>query len=144
MATPLVSLMNTITTDFEAATPPDRTTVTYRQVTGKQLRHGKSASRNFAFGYATRAEPLGEAGVALTQVEWLLPIFVRLDSGGRTKEAAVDAAANEVTLLVRTIETQASWPSGVLEVITEDAVPEEDGDDVIYEITVRALCEETD
>ena len=145
MATPLVAWMDQVSTDFEASTPPDRTDVTYHEVDGKRFLTGSSGARSFMFDLPSRLEPVGEAGAAATQVEWLVPIKLRLPATGRSQQALVDACANETNLLMRTIETRATWPNGVLEVITEEAEPErEDKGDVLYSIPVRVLCNETD
>ncbi len=146
MASPLVSMMNDISEDFEASTPPDRPTVTYHEVDGKRFRAGTAGDRSFMFDYPTRGEPVGERGPSMTQVEWTLPIRLRLSTAGRSLATRTDSAANEVNQLMRTIELRSTWTSaGVLEVITEDAVPEADEKgSAVYTINIRALCEETD
>lgn len=148
MATPLVTAMNTISTLFEAATPPDRTNVTYHEVDGRNFLKGTAGDRTFMFGLPTRLLPRGERGAVLTQVEWELPIYIRFSSAGRSQQTRVDSAANEINLLMRTIEslTEAAHPAGVLSLITDTAEPSEPDEkgDAVYTLTVLALCEETD
>lgn len=147
MTTPIVALMTQIADDWEAVTPPDRTTITYHECDGNSLLAGNAGDRAFAFGLPERGDPVGERGPDMTQVRWQIPITVRFGGSGRSLAARADAVANEINLLMRAIELRSVWPSGVLEVITGAAVPREidiDTGDVAYETTVTALVEETD
>lgn len=147
MTTPLIALMTQIADDWEALTPPDRTSVVYHESDARAMLTGSAGDRGFVFGLATRVVPSGEFGAALTQVTWTFDIMVRFSGSGRSMSARSDAVAREINLLCRSIETRASWPAGVLAVITRDAVPDSaDGElgDVIYTLGISALCEETD
>lgn len=147
MTTPLIALMTQIADDLEATTPPDRTTITYHECDGRGMLSGTSGDRSFVFGLVTRADPSGERGPEMTQVTWHFPVVIRFGGSGRSLSARADAVASEINLLARQIEKRATWPSGVLEVITGEASPsdsEDDTGDCIYTLGISALVQETD
>jgi len=143
---PLQSFRNQVSSDWEALTPPDRTTVKYHEVDGARFLAGSAGARSFTFDVPERSEPIGQAGCAATQVDWIQPIQVRIPKRGRSEAGHVDAANNEINLLARRIELRGAWPTGVLEVHTEEAVPDRDEEtkgDTVYVLTCRVLCNET-
>ena len=140
--TPMSLFHQTVRADFEGSTPPYRTNVTYHEVDGRRFLDGKSGSRSFVFGLPTRSSVIGQRGAASGEIEWNQEIMLRLSTSGRSRATLADACANEVNLLMRTAEKRDSWPTGVLEVITEEAEPEEEGGSVIYTLRMRILTRE--
>lgn len=148
MTSPLTLVRDQIAETWEALTPPDRTTVLYRQVTGRSNRRGATSSdRTFRFLLPVREEPVGQFGPSVTHVRWTLRAEVTLSQGGRSTTSLFDASANESNLLARSIEMTSTWPTNVIGVvqgsveITED--PESEGD-VILQFEWSVTTAETD
>lgn len=145
MSTPVGPLMAQIATLWEALTPPDQTTETYRQIDNLETETGYN--RNFTWDFAIREGTVAEGGDGQTaSVAWTLRAELFITTTGRNAQEMVVAVADEVNLLVRTVERQTSWPSGVIEVVT-DRVDEFNilpTGDVIVTMVIRTVVEETD
>ena len=144
MTTPVTSVMSTISTLWEAATPPDRTTKPYREIQGYEL--ADAVNRSFWWAFPVREGTAAEgADGATAQVMWLVQAELYLSTEGRGRRAMIDAVANETSLLMRQVERNTVWPAGVIEVITQrlDAFEEEASGDVTATLIFSALVEET-
>lgn len=143
MTTPVVALMQQVATLWQAATPPDRPDVPYRNVPSLDVKDG--FDRTFTWEFPVREGTRSEGGDGqTTQVEWELSARIFLTYEGRGDLAF--SVANEVNLLSRVIERETTWPQGVLTVITDrvDNIEQLPSEDVLITFVFRVLSEETD
>src|SRR5262245_51737323 len=110
----VVDALDQIATDWEALTPPDRTTKRYHEVDGKNFLDGSTGDRSFHFEIPTRAEVSINEGVATSQVWWNCVAKVRIGAAGRSIKQVFRASANEGNQLARAIEARSNWPAQVL------------------------------
>lgn len=145
MASPVVAAIDTIKTVIIALTPPDRTAVLYAAYNGRGEPDGEFSDRVFWFTVPSRAIPIAERGAALTQIEWLLDMRIRLSANPHSAETLAKAVANEGILLRRAFDKRStSWGVGVLELIVDDVTITQDQHDAIINFPLRILTEETD
>ena len=145
MTHPLNALADQIELDWEALTPPSEPNVKYHRVDG--FSELTNTDRAFVFDLPIRGEPVAEDVAEATQVEWELPIRLRLEFNGRNQKVLTQDAILETSLLARSVERRNNWPTGVLEVLTltfEPDARETEHDDAEYTLTLRALIKEID
>lgn len=145
MSSRLPGVLDAITALWVALVPPDRTTVGYHEVDGRRRQQGTAGDRSIEWMLPERAEPVSEAGIDATQVEWAARAVVRLSQAGRSRRELVDAAANEAALLTRAVEKRASWPAGTIAVLTRGVTIERDEDedgDALLELALSITVEE--
>lgn len=146
MSSPVTDVFDQISTQWEALTPPDRTSVLYAETEARAQKRGDAGDRTFAFQIPERMPPSGEFGTTSSTVEWLCSGVLRLSQAGRSERELVDAIATEGNLLARSVERTSSWPTGVYGVITEkvSGVLDDQNGDAIVTIEFRVVCGETD
>ena len=145
MASPVVSALATLTTAWEAATPPDRTAITYHRMDGRAKRAGVTGDRGFSFGRPTFEEIVLQCG-ASRSVRWTVPCEVRLSQVGRSDTKTITAELNEAALLEGICDNTSSWPAGVIEVAIETlgAEADDENSDSILAFELRVWTTETD
>lgn len=101
--------------------------------------------RGFRWQVPQRVDVRSEAADGQTVlVEWRVTAELYLQRQGQSYFSFMSAAASEANDLMLTVERQSVWPSGIAEVITQNAAGAEDEDgDVTYELTFTLICEET-
>ena len=132
----LPSFYNQVVTDWEALTPPTDVTITYHQVADRTSALGESGHRSFRFGLPTRGLNVNMSDTTET-VQWFCTATLFLSDSGLSIDALADMVANEVQLLLGTVNTRTSWPAGIIEVFvdeTDDPDELESGD---IEITMN-------
>lgn len=148
MSSPVVTAISQIATDWAALTPPDRTSITYAENVGRRKMTGTAGDRKFWFRPPTRTEVLAQRGTSWSIVEWSVVSELRLSQAGRNLDDLADIATNESNLLMRAVEKRESWPSGVIAVITDDAVTDFEGEsengDLLVSMFFRIQTQETD
>lgn len=145
MTSPVTAIMDQISTDWEAATPPDLATQTYRQVEDLELQMGYN--RSFWWQPAVRDQVVSEAADnGAAQVQWILIAQLYLHMAGRGHRSMVDALANESNLLMRVVERRGAWPTDVVEVVTQrvDGFETLESGDVVVTLVFQVLVAERD
>lgn len=143
MAHPLTSLLDEIAEDWEALTPPDRTTIRYHVLDELEPRQGTTSDRGIVWDVPDRIVVESEsAGTA--QTRWACSATLRLGSAGRSRKKLREAVIAETALLMQTIERRTSWPAGVWSVETGDSAASIDPDteDVLVSLAFEALVGE--
>ena len=147
MSSPVTTLMSTIATTWAALTPPDRTTIAYRELTGHRAHDGTSGDRSFRWRLPQRTETIAERGPDASEVEWALVAELRITAAGRGSAALADAVANETNLLARALEKLSNYGAATILEVTLDGVSAEiepESGDAICEFRITALTWETD
>lgn len=140
MTSRLVTAMDDIAELWTALTPPTDTQIRYRRI-----KHAENIGRRaFFFGLA-EAVSEAEFGAQFALVRYEFRAVVRMDMTGLDLVSGVNAVANERSLLEGAIRFASSWSAGVRAVIVRGSrtVPQDTGD-IDIEISIVALCEESD
>ena len=137
--------MNTLISTVEALTPPDRTDVHYQCMDGQERGEGTSSDRTFSFDDLSSSRTIAERGAAYRQIEWSTAIALRLVGDGYTRTDFVKRQADEVALILKSIDTlnESALPSGVLSVITEGHQLKRMRDEVVIRFPMRVLTGES-
>lgn len=144
MTSKLVTCMDDIQAIWEALTPPS-TPTTGASGTYRRIRNLSNVNRRtFWFGLAD-AKVEEEFGGSFALVRYEFPAHVRLDLTGLDLISAPEMRANEGSLLTGAINFHTSWSTGVRSVmVTGSTATPTDTGDVELELSIVALCEESD
>jgi hypothetical protein len=145
MASPMVTVLNAIESEWEALTPPDRTTSAYRRTDGPDTHEGTSGDRVFWFEVAG-GSPTDERGAAMTEYEHNFEAKLRLMADGYLRRDLEARIVNEAMLLMRAVDkkTEHTWGSGITNVITKGYSTTRSRDEVLLTMPMTAFTQETD
>lgn len=148
MTSPLNAVRDSITTLWEATTPPDRTETGYKRLVEIGVNLGVAADRSFRFKPGRIERIVSQSGGGWTDREWNFEAELRLSHVGRGHDEMNDAIENEANLLFRQIEVNDSWSTGVISVQTlesdYDWEGEEFSSDALVLLGFRAHIQERD
>lgn len=137
MAAVIGLAMATIETLWQGTTPPDRTNRPYRRSTARGASPGTVTSdRQFQFTLPQRDAVVGQSSTSST-VQWTLGAVLYLGQAGRSQDELWAASADESNLLASVVERNSVWPTGVIEVVTEEVQPAQANNKGDLEITFR-------
>jgi len=141
MASPIISVMRQLSSDWEAIVPDDG--LRYVEASGREVMDGASADRRFAWGPPNRVDAIMSTGDA-DLVEYELTVVLRLSGAGRTPVELAHAAGNEANVLQASAYARAEWPAGVQHVDPSgSSIEYERGEDALLTLSFAAVVVET-
>ncbi len=112
MVSTLTSVWDQIQTDWEATTPPDRTSIEYVRAVSRTIIDGTAGDRKFSFE-GVPPSGIDSESAADTRVRWRSLARLLLSAAGRDVDDFEEAIVNEVNLLSGVMRRRSSWPTGV-------------------------------
>jgi len=138
----VADILDRITTDFEAATPPSRAGIGYHRLRTR-AESGVAGDRSFYFRIVSK-EPPSQSRTGVVTIDRIYEAVVRLSAAGRNIDELYLAADDETQPLENKIHARSSWPSGTRAVacLGTDYQPDEDSDDLLAIISLSLYGDE--
>ena len=137
----VAGVIDHLSTRLEALAPPDRRSITYHRLEGKQAAGAETwMARGFQVGLPTLIEvSLENAAVRLTR--WAFDLIVVFDQTGRGVHELPTAISDELALISAHINSIVDWPASTEVVFVDSAEVVEgevDGTDHLLRFMVQA------